>query len=63
LREIAFPVPGGAKSGERRNGGITMSSMEHHGDHHGYALSVPPEYAILVLVAVLTFGVLMSLPW
>jgi hypothetical protein len=40
-----------------------MSSMGHHGEHHGYAQSVPPEYAILVLVAVLTLGVIMSLPW
>jgi len=38
-----------------------MSSLEHHG--HGYAQSVPPEYAILVFIAVVTLGVLISLPW
>jgi hypothetical protein len=47
------------KSGACPNGVNEMSSMEHH----GYAQSVRPEYAILVLVAVLALGVFMSLQW
>jgi hypothetical protein len=39
-----------------------MSSMEHP-HHSGWAHSVEPEYAILVLLAVLAVGLAMTLPW
>jgi hypothetical protein len=32
-------------------------------EHHGYARSVPPEYAIILLVAAFAIGVAMSLHW
>jgi hypothetical protein len=41
-----------------------MSSMEHHGgEHHGYARSVPPEYALLVFVAVCVVALALAWPW
>ncbi len=41
-----------------------MSSLEHPSSgHSGWAHSIEPEYAILVLVAVLALGVAMTLPW
>ena len=36
-----------------------MSPMEQP----GYARSVPPELAILVLIAAFTIGAILSLPW
>ena len=41
-----------------------MSSMEHPGSgHSGWAHSIEPEWAFLVMVAAFAIGVAMSLPW
>ena len=40
-----------------------MSSMEHFREQPGYARSIPPELALLVLLAAFATGILLAWPW
>jgi len=54
-----FPLPGGERPGEDRSGGNEMSSLEHP----GWGRSIPPEFAILALVAASVVGLALAWPW
>ena len=49
----------GMVPGEDRSGGYAMSSMEQSGQ----ARSIPPEYAMLLLVAAFGVGLALAWPW
>jgi hypothetical protein len=56
---IALPLSGGERAGHQIQAEeLTMSSPEHP-----YAESIPPEYAILLLIAVAVTAMALTLPW
>ena len=40
-----------------------MATLDHPGSGHDHVETVPPEYALLLLLAVVAVGLVLAWPW